>query len=292
MSLTDFTDFASEVFDDCFAKPSFRGVKGELKAIPLTKNYATVGTAFDYSLRLVINKTNKRFISNFPLVARHGITNKKRIQFISEFENKKAAFLEDKIVITELLPDCIILAHLDSIYRSGQNFPDSVIFQVNQNDVIDLANLIELANPKFFTAKQQCFLNPTFKNSSVDVGGADADLIIDDTLIDIKTTKYLEFKRPAFRQLIGYWWLNQREHSLYNFSKLAIYFSRYGVFYAFPADLCLRTDKEECFYLLEWALTEYNKADWDSVPIIGEENKVSKEIIRVTDISKKQEEEQ
>ena len=46
-------------------------------------------------------------------------------------------------------------------------------------------------------------LNPTFEGSR-DVGGADADLVVNGTLIDIKTTVRPEIKPDWIRQLLGY----------------------------------------------------------------------------------------
>ena len=81
-----------------------------------------------------------------------------------------------------------------------------------------MRNLILTVPEDVFNAKEVCILNPTFNEASRLVGGADADIIIDDILIDIKTVKYLKLSRPDFNQLIGY----------YILYKIGIYFSRYG----------------------------------------------------------------
>lgn len=83
-----------------------------------------------------------------------------------------------------------------------------------------------------------CLLNPNFGEGSRLVQGADADVLIDDTLIEIKTTKKLEFKREYFDQLMGYFILNQVSGigSLSpkpQINKLAVYFSRFGYLYTF-----------------------------------------------------------
>jgi len=67
------------------------------------------------------------------------------------------------------------------------------------------------------------------------VGGADGDLIIDDTLIDIKTTKHLTFEREFFNQLIGYYVLSCiggiDDCGRGKIKHVAIYYARYGVFH-------------------------------------------------------------
>ena len=89
-----------------------------------------------------------------------------------------------------------------------------------------------------FTSKKSIHLNPEFGIGSDLVGGAAADLIIDDTLIDIKTISTLEFSITHYRQLIGYWILskigkiNQTEKVQIN--NIGIYFARHGILKIIP----------------------------------------------------------
>ena len=81
--------------------------------------------------------------------------------------------------------------------------------------------------------KKYCVLNPTFGEGSILVGRADADIIMDGMLIDIKTTKKPAFTRKYFNQLIGYYILNkigridQIEEEV-EIKELVIYYSRHG----------------------------------------------------------------
>jgi len=81
-------------------------------------------------------------------------------------------------------------------------------------------------------------LNPTFKNIPLK---ADADLVVDDMLIDIKTTKNFQLKRNYFNQLIGYYTLYKiggiDGMPLQNeIKKLGIYFSRQGYLHWYEVD--------------------------------------------------------
>ena len=124
-----------------------------------------------------------------------------------------------------------------------------------------------MVNRTSFTAIRRCILNPIFEKSSPDVGGADADFIIDGTLIEIKTTKYLEFKREYFRQLTGYHILNKREHNMYGeLEKLGIYFSRFGKLFTYPIPTmhevvveCGTREEKDAWEMIEAAIKEYNK---------------------------------
>ena len=66
-------------------------------------------------------------------------------------------------------------------------------------------------------------------------GGADADLIIDDTLIDIKTTKSCSFTQDMYSQLLGYYALSTMDGRFDDITEIGIYFSRYSLFTTMPA---------------------------------------------------------
>lgn len=211
-----------------FEMPAF-DVEGEIKAAPITKNYMLVGTAFDYAFRVVISKLNYKLVKNFPIIARWATTHatpeiaiqatiigtdKERKEYIDRFEVMRQEYVADKIVIDELLPMCIPLAKMDSIFRGGIELTNEEIFTSDKGDIQDLQNLVNLIDPKLFKAKHQCILNPVFDGG--EVGGADADLIIDSELTDIKTTKNLRrSNKEQWRQLIGYWLLDVKENNRY-----------------------------------------------------------------------------
>lgn len=65
------------------------------------------------------------------------------------------------------------------------------------------------------------------------VGGADADLIIDDMLIDLKSVQKAGMKRPDFDQLMGYFLLNEvggitEYEEKREINKIAVYTSRFS----------------------------------------------------------------
>ncbi|HEY9245715.1 MAG TPA: hypothetical protein VIO11_02605, partial [Candidatus Methanoperedens sp.] len=130
----------------------------------------------------------------------------------------------------------------------------------------DLKKLISIVNPDSFKARDLCMLNPTFGEGSKLVGGADADLLIDDTLIDIKTTKSLELSRDTFNQLVGYYILfkvggiDGAPFKL-GIENLGIYYSRYGELYMFSIKMVMDEIKLSSF--IEWfkkrATDEYGK---------------------------------
>ncbi len=69
-------------------------------------------------------------------------------------------------------------------------------------------------------------LNPTFTGSH-DVGGADADLVVDGCLIDIKTSISSQVKAEYLYQLAGYLLLDYDD--LLHLNTLGIYMARQGL---------------------------------------------------------------
>lgn len=229
MSLTSFITSSKDYRDlirDNFVKPKFNA--GSLIAEPKTKNYGLVGTAFDYLLRFKIGRENKcetkpwvaSMPKQFPLVEEINI----------EAQTSLNLYLKTGKMTKSLMESVLKLATIDNIVRSGQGA--DMVGSVNPLDLADLSNLYRLIDAGKFKSKQSCYLNPTFGIGSELVNGADADLIIDGALIDIKTTIKPDFTRSYFEQLIGYFLLHiidcEDRNVPVSIKKLGIYFSRHG----------------------------------------------------------------
>ena len=115
-----------------------------------------------------------------------------------------------------LLRYCVVLAHFDACFRAKPS-PTSPLFSIGKKPTVD--DLLNLAEPHWIddlrvltqgmvnkfdlAAFGNVVLNPTFSGSS-DVGGADADLILDGCLIEIKTTIRASIEKMHVYQLLGY----------------------------------------------------------------------------------------
>lgn len=98
-------------------------------------------------------------------------------------------------------------------------------------------------------------LNPSFGEASGLVGGADADLIIDERLIEIKTTTRWSFPRRTFDQLLGYHILMHiggvdGVPDLPTIETYGIYYSRHARLYTFPVREVM--DEERFPAAVEW----------------------------------------
>ncbi len=213
-----------------------------LLAPPRSTHSFLVGTAFDYLLRFYLKHLNPYAITTpwiaelalegplFPveLIERNLLPALKAT--IEHARYHYNTYLSTGQITDDLIADTLRLAKIDRIYREGK-VPDD-IGQIYNEDIADLRQLIALVNPQLFLASRTCVLNPNFGAASRLVRGADADLILDATLIDIKTTKNLIITQDYFYQLIGYFILAGL-HSQYPITRLGIYFSRFGVLYTF-----------------------------------------------------------
>jgi len=227
-----------------------------MKAVPVTKNYPLVGTSFDYLFRFYLEHENpncmtKSWVAEHSLalleqtIDEHGKKTPK--EMVDAFDKMTLCLQDAKDIHREylksgnlsddLIKSSVILAQIDAFYRSGRIPP--TLGQVESGDVQDLRNLISLVKPETFKAKKTCFLNPTFGYGSQLVGGADADLIVDDILVDVKTTKFLSFTQEQYNQLIGYYILSKlgkvNESEDVPISKIGIYFSRHGILHTISA---------------------------------------------------------
>lgn len=151
-------------------------------------------------------------------------------------------FLEqDSFEVSDKLISAIVgLANLDLFYRIGS----FQFLRYNYNYapapvVKELRMLYDvfLESPLWDKiAKAKCVvLNPSFKRSHL-VGGADCDLVVDDTIFEIKVVK--NYKKDTIFQLCGYFWLwklggfcklsNDKKIKTPKIRKIGIYFARHG----------------------------------------------------------------
>jgi len=256
-------------FKNEFIHPKSK-LEGDLLAEPKTKNYELVGIAFDYLIRYFTerinqNKTissewvaetaigliNAKIINNDSDNIITGINNIKKytktelLDFIQlNFINAKInynQYLKTGAISKQLIVSVLFLGKLE-IFRRNYNASwafDGIFDNLNPDDIKDINSLFLLLKENDFTAKEKCILNPTFGIGSILVGGADADLIIDDTLIEIKVTKNLKLDRDYLNQLIGYYILSQcggvdNVSDKQCIKNIGVYFARHGILWKAP----------------------------------------------------------
>ena len=211
-------------------------------APPLTLNYQIVGIAFDYLLRFYLERINPRSKTSL-WAAEEGVMLLEPLEETSdEYERAKyhldrarnlyQSFIKDGFLTDDLISAALCLAHLEGTRRSG-TFNEADLVTFDERDIADLRQLMSLVREQDFSSRQACYLNPTFGSTRSNV-----DLIIDDKLIDIKTTKYLVLDRRYLHQLVQYYILLSVEGidverinyfgEVCEVNQICIYFSRHG----------------------------------------------------------------
>lgn len=193
-----------------------------------------------------------------------------------DFRERLAAFLTEVAPARGPLDDeaeqvlcryCYVLAWFDEPFRAGFliNSPlytlpsgatvDDLLALPDQIWIEDLVALSRLFAQKSFAdfAPGQVILNPSFAGST-EIGGADADLIADGCLIEIKTTVSPKFSRKRILyELLGYVLLDYEDE--YAIDAVGVYLSRQGLTIRWPLIELLET-LLECEHVSVRALRE------------------------------------
>jgi hypothetical protein len=144
---------------------------------------------------------------------------------------------------------CFVLALLEQPFRVGTGI-DSPLYKLRRGATS--AHLLALAGQgwvedmcqlswMFYDRQaglltQPTILNPTFAGSG-DIGGADADLIVDGCLIDIKATVNTKLDPEWLYQLLGYVLLDYED--AHRIRSIGLYFARQGELIQWPLDAFL-----------------------------------------------------
>lgn len=260
--------FLGDVLPAESAKPFNDAIRSQLGGGPRVVaarlapwEHSLIGTAFDYRMRYWFDVPTTK-----PLVAAYGLLTLDPLTTIEsslraageEFFERLPIFLRglkpggrrlDMGEEVELDRHCLVLALLDQVYRVGlrpgsplmaEPWPRSAdqLLAIARNEWLDdlreMAWLFDECAGREGLAGRPTVLNPTFEGSG-DMSGADADLIVGDCLIEIKSTIQLKLRDPVLLQLLGYVLLDYFDE--YCIRSVGLYLARHGV-------------------LLRWSLTQ------------------------------------
>jgi len=189
---------------------------------PLSTRYTLIGTAFDYLARFKtahalgsrngsggavdvidgvwIAERSVEAMRNRPEFAEHHETCRRRLDNI---RRAVGAYVGgDATRLREAAAGAQWLAHVDTLHRTGElRNPDARLDVRVHDELLALADAFE--PERLFAGAHRILLNPTYAEASR-VGGADPDLVVDDGIVDIKTTTKLRVDPAHLRQLAGY----------------------------------------------------------------------------------------
>ena len=211
-------------------------------------NPGTIGTAFDYRARLCFAPLNweetvaargafNTFGLGRPQLAALGHDVGKELLSASPQRRLGGrGALEER-----LCQCCYALALYDQLFRAQAARTSSPLLGLPEDasledllalapgaaidDIASMTRLLCDREPDLFETRVA--LNPTF-DGSMQVGGADADLISNGTLIELKTTRQEKFERvDHIYQLLGYALLDFSDS--FGLSRIGIYLARRGL---------------------------------------------------------------
>ena len=139
---------------------------------------------------------------------------------------------------------CFVLSLFEQVFRSNAFVQGPLVQPTVKQSVEELLAIPQVAwlddLGAMFTLfydryahllSRPAVLNPIFAGS-VDIGGADADMIVDGCLIDIKASISPHIKADFLYQLAGYVLLDY--HDTYHITSVGIYMARQGMLFPWP----------------------------------------------------------
>lgn len=200
---------------------------------PLGANPGLIGTAFDYALRFLVQGLNPHLLAvRSMLVARSAVFELNRERVLNEVNTAEDTLQEvaDGLPFSERhARAAVVLASYEVLVRTGRFHELAGVVPAEAwRDVLALAQAVPAG---MFQASQQLVLNPRFPAAGR-FGGADADLLIDDLLIEVKATKHLHLEGSYLQQLTGYLVLDRLagiQGSTLPVRRLGVYYARHGV---------------------------------------------------------------
>ncbi len=272
MSLTNFLDMKDVNAKVKPLRPRQRRMLDvPLKVEPRSDRYSLVGTAFDYLLRFELQRrapyaVSETWIAELALPRiwvekEHGFVGIDRLrgvdpkyymppQLIAKYARQAVADAKvavcaymretapSKGVQAEMASHAIRLANFDPVFRGAMKLAPT-FREVHSEDIDDLLEMLAIVPFEQLLHPTIILLNPSFGETSRLVGGADADLIAGDFLVDIKATKKPAMDEKQLDQLLGLFLL-ARKHRVVNpdfpaINRLGLYFARHGLLWSLDA---------------------------------------------------------
>src|SRR5262249_34146370 len=226
MSLTSLikTSTIREILDPLVAA-ILRPEREAVRHPPRSRNHSLVGTAFDYLFRFELQRRNpaardQEWVAETAIAMSGLLGPKEGTDSAAHWQMADAARAAlaahrtqaavDSLQLAEMARHALRLANVDAVFRSGRAVAGFT--EIGPSDVEDLVDLVGAVPWAAFASNGPVFLNPVFPEVSPRVGGADADLLVGDCLIDLKVVQSWVSKQDL-RQLVGYYLLARAQQA-------------------------------------------------------------------------------
>jgi len=227
---------------------------------PKSKRYLATRLAFNYLLdfyvlRLNRIKHNRKWIAEYAMITSikndTALNNAK--EMVEEAKSNLKSYLDNGRITNNLIISARELADLEYTYITHQRpswNPHLSKWHVYNNDITDLKRMFLLLDSRYFTAKDTLEIQPDFADAALMVAGTSASLILDDTIIEVKTTKTLKLTPEYLHLMVGFYLLNEINRKqgakvVYNIENIAIYFARFQKLVKISIHKVIMSENEE-----------------------------------------------
>ena len=165
-------------------------------------------------------------------------------QYVESLINLEQIFQDfigsDNCLSDELLMDCLYIGIEEQWLRSHYEIHESRIkTPLSEKAYLDYKGIVSVFQNNFLnnvSSDANVIFNPIFGDASSCLGGADGDVIIDNSIIDFKCSKNINLQHASHsKQLAGYCILN---HAIpvHKINRMCIYSGRTGILHQYVID--------------------------------------------------------
>ena len=240
--------------------------------------FTLIGTAFEYLTRTFVAAVNpgrvtrrdKRAVQHAAVWPRQRPSAQELVvRVYAEAAAARDKFLDDELFTDDLLRSSVYVADIEIALRSG--ILHDAVHEPSADVLADLRGLVvTLRTQPWLVASRRAHLNCTFSTWSPRIGGADYDLLIDNVLVDIKTTVKAGWARAAFNNTVACWALSRLE-GIEDVTHIGLFSPRYASLMTFEACELFSTPDHEARFL-DWfadAATKHGAAQGPDTGIRG-----------------------
>lgn len=228
-----------------------------------------VGTASDYAFRFIIAKHtyDVTFSVLNSLIAKKGVEVSlnpvHQLEYEMSIDCIKAYILSPSLSCSHIINACYVFAKLEMIYRSKDIlsfdvspsfFADDPLTCEIEDEILQMCQLFEKTFLSSGLVLHSSFVknNPTFSHLTIVCRGADADIQLDGTLYDFKSSIHLGYHWKEVAQVYCYFLFDCLERIYHEIIApkydperihlIAFYRSRYGIIEHFDTSLIPKDD--------------------------------------------------
>lgn len=225
--------------------------------IPSTsRRSGVIGTAVDYLFRFQLERTCQLRDEDGDVswVADHSLSLVSDKKLRKQMEKDLRHFhqvvhdyvLGNSEVTAELIRTALLLSNFDVIFRTGAY--EEFAYRIEEGELEELENIMRQFPEELLSGWEHLRLNPTFLSGGY-VGGADADLILDDHLVEIKTCGKWELRLRDFLQLMGYVLLQEIDNTARlepeEIVGIGVYYPRFCTLVRFPLSSVFKSGRSD-----------------------------------------------